>query len=546
MWQSSSRLASSLDGTLGALARGGAVLAARPVATVFVLAAALLLALHARALFDPPYWDGLIGAFPQGLWLARHDFDLVRLLTQERTCPEGGPNVYPFSVYPLAIGALYSAGLEPRQVFLLVHLAMLACAATASAAFFALARSATDTRTGAFATLVFASAPMFHAMASQMNMDMPLCACTLLSARSMQTGRFGRAALFASIALLVLPRGVIVVAANLAVLGVWLLGRVRAEDARMATRRRAWSACAVHAALLLLFGVEFVLSSRWSHGPAYVSWFGGFGDLARRVLWIVPDMGWAFAVAVVGALVVAGLAWRRKASWTELVSATFVLLFLAFFGQYTNTLPRYFLQVHGHVLLLLLALVVRDGRNARVVRPWLAVAALAQAFNHYGVLYPAVPAGWRVPGHADARLRSNDGHVLERSMEYRDDLLLDVELARRLERFDRARTLVVAPWPITHALAFPEFGYVDRAWRTSSPSVPITFDPNATPLRDVYDAGTRPPRQRVHGDVVWVLVPSVYLPGALALQPSIDVVEEVVERGAHRAFIARRTGWEAR
>ncbi|MBI5363095.1 MAG: glycosyltransferase family 39 protein [Planctomycetes bacterium] len=539
-------MASSLDDTRGALARGRAVFVARPVAAVFVLTFAGLLVLHARALFDPPYWDGLIGAFPQGLWLARHDFDLVRLLTEERTCPEGGPNVYPFSIYPIAIGALYSAGLEPRQVFLLVHLAMLVCAASAAAAFFALARTATDPRTGARATLVFASAPMFHAMASQMNMDMPLCACTLLSARAMQTGRFGRAAAFAAVALLVLPRGVIVVVANLVLLGAWLFGRARDGDAPNASRRRAWNACGAHVGLLLLFGIELVLASRWSRGPAYVSLFGGFGDLARRVLWIVPDVGWAFVGAVIVAVVVTGLAWRRKARWTELVSASFVLVFLAFFGQYTNTLPRYFLQVHGHVLVLLLAFVARDGRNVRVVRPWLALAAIAQAVNHFGTFYPAVSTGWRVPGYADAKLRSNDGHVLERSMEYRDDLLLDAEIARRLERFDRARTLVVAPWPITHALAFPELGYVDRAWRTSSPSVPITFDPNATPLRDVYDAGARPPRQRVSLEVVWVLVPSVYLPGALALEPSIDVVEEVVERGAHRAFVVRRVGWNAR
>src|SRR5688572_6089641 len=82
-----------------------------------VALSALLLAVRGYVLLDPPYWDALMGAFPQGVWLARNGFDVARLLTEEPVFTEGGPNVYPFSVYPLLVGALQAGGLAPTAVF---------------------------------------------------------------------------------------------------------------------------------------------------------------------------------------------------------------------------------------------------------------------------------------------------------------------------------------------------------------------------------------------------------------------------------------------
>lgn len=513
---------------------------------VFLLAFVALMGIHAGALFDPPYWDGLVGAFSQGLWFANHDFDVVRLITAEKTCPDGGPNVYPFSLYPLAIGALYASGLEPRFVFLVVHLAVLASAASAIVACLAISRAATSATNAVLVTMVLATLPMFHALSAQMNMDMPLLAFTLASMRAMQRGAPGRACLLAAGALLVLPRGVILVGANTVALLALARARSRLENAPALTRGELLRGFAGHAALLLVFAAQVLVSSLYSSGPAFVSWFEGFRDLALRISRLVPDLVLVLGLALACSVAVAARLRSGRASWTGVLLAAFVVVFAAFFGQYTNTLPRYLLQSQLPAVLLVLLVVDSLPFVRRLVVPLLVATCVFQVANHTGELYPRVPSGWHVPGYAEAGGPSNDGHVLERSMAYRDDLELNRRVAAELEAYDRARTLVVAPWPLTHALAFPELGYVERAWRTSSPSVPITFDPNAVPLADLYDFRRSPPMQRYPGDVVWVLVPSVYMPARLALQTSIDAVERVVERGAHRAFVVRRTGWSVR
>jgi hypothetical protein len=82
---------------------------------------------QAHTLFDPPYWDSLTGAFPQGLWLARHGFDALGLF-REKPYLQGGPCVYPFSFYPWIIAVLYRIGLAPKLVFAAMHLVSFVCA----------------------------------------------------------------------------------------------------------------------------------------------------------------------------------------------------------------------------------------------------------------------------------------------------------------------------------------------------------------------------------------------------------------------------------
>ncbi|MBK7878743.1 MAG: hypothetical protein IPJ77_24050 [Planctomycetes bacterium] len=533
-----------------------AICARRPWSTAFLLALVALTCVHASALFDPPYWDALVGAFPQGLWLAQHDFDLVRLLTQERTCPEGGPNVYPFSPYPLAIGALYAAGLEPRTVFLVVHLVVLVSAAATAASAFELARGLLGVRCAVVFGFVFAAAPLFHSLTAQMNMDMPLCAATLASLVALVRGRVARAWGFAFLALLILPRGVVVAAANGVVLALaaWR-PRSISTDAKLARadgveacpgRASALRGVAAHGGLVLLFVLQVVLAQRFSSGPAFVKFLGGFEDLVLRVVWIAPEFAVLSLASVLAATVVVVRAVRGTARWSHVCLATFVLAYFAFFGQYTNTLVRYFLQPYAVLLLLPLALLPRAWSPSRALRFALALAFVLQVANHTGRFYPKVWSRWSFAGAAEPGLVTNDGHVLERSMEYREDLLLTQELATRLERFDRERTVVVACWPLLQAFAFPEFGYVGRAWITSTPIAPLTYDARALPWREVYDTSVRPVRQRVTQDVVWVLAPSVYVPANLVLQERLDVVLDAVQRGRLRAFLVRRAGWEPR
>lgn len=513
---------------------------------VFAAAACLLLVVHADALFDPPYWDTLVGPFPQGLWLARNGFDVVGLLTEQPTCPQGGPNVYPFSVYPLLVASLYAVELAPPGVFFVLHLVSIASAATCAAASYSIARRNLDAPLAVLATLTLVSAPLFQSLATQLNMDMPLCACTCLALDALDRQRCASAWGWALAALLVHPRGVVVVLAQCVAFGVCAVWPSRARrmlwsEPEAASRlARRWAAA--HLGLLVLFGAELLLQAELSTMMPHVGAFAGFAAFVRTALVLLPEFGVLFGCAVIAAL----LGLRASAGWRAFHLACFVLAFLAFFGQVTTCLPRYFLQAYPHVLLILLGLLPRTPRATACGAGLLALAILANGINHAGRLYAPVPSGWSVPGRAAEGLPSNDGHVLERSMEYRDDLRLNLDIARHLEHLDRGRTVVAANWPLPYLLAVPEFGYVTRAWRTSSQNLPLSFDALGIPFRDLYDTSVRPYRKRLDVDVVWVLVPNVFVLPRLAVQPRIDVVTAVLERGEHRAFVLRRVGWEPR
>jgi hypothetical protein len=503
---------------------------------VFALALAALFLLRREVLFDPPYWDALLGAFPQGLWLARHGFDVVRLLVSEKTYVDGGPNVYPFSVYPLIVGALYRSGLSVERVFLVLHLLSFVSAAALVAGLYRLARAALPALHSALLALVLFTSPLFAALACQSNMDMPLAACTVLSALALHEGRTRAAGWWALAALLVKPTGIILVAANLGALACGALS----DQPLVPDRARAVRAALAHLALAALFVAEVGAIVAYGRPPAFVEPLGGLATLFGRRLWFIPEYGLAIAVFLASVPWAARRLWRGELSPLELQAGVFLCAFVFFFAQYTNPLPRYFLQSYPFVLLWLALLLSRWPR-------WLAaLSLLASAYhvaNQDGRFYPSRPAAWEVPG--DPRpLWGNDGYVLERSMEYRDDLALNRKIAERLERHPRDRTVIVANWPLVHVLAIPEFGYTPRAFAVASPDNPLSIDERRVDYWTLYDTSRDPPRRRTDDTILWVITPNTFVSPQSRLLPEVDEILETVESGDRRAFILARRGWE--
>ncbi|MFN0009454.1 MAG: hypothetical protein ACKVXR_16270 [Planctomycetota bacterium] len=511
--------------------------------TFFALAFVALLALHARSLYDPPYWDALVGAFPQGYWLARNDFDLVRLVTMEPTCGEGGPNVYPYSIYPLGIALLYALHLPTQVVFLVMHLFALLSAATAATAFFVLARERLPAPLGSLATLLLVSTPIFQSLASQMNMDMALCACTIVSLLALVRRKFGVAFLAALLALLVIPRGVILVAANASFLGLaafrpsWTGLSGRGAEPQSPRGVQAWTLA--HLGLLGIFLVEIQIARAYANLPVHVGLFEGFGQFFRQALWMIPEFGAVFLAALLCGLMVFRRARRGEARPLDFACAMHLLVFVVFYGQYKNTLPRYFFQVYPHVILLVLAAAPAAARLRWLAPAAVTLAIAANAVNHEGAFYHHHGSGWATPPTAKASPLSADGHLLERSMKYRQDLLLGLDVARYLERFERDRLLVVANWPLAQALAVPEFGYVDRAWSVSS-RPRLTYAPQSVHFDNIYDRTGGLLRPKTRTDVLWAIVPNAYFRPGLAPREGYDEVLAILEHGGFEAFLFRR------
>jgi hypothetical protein len=148
--------------------------------------------------------------------------------------------------------------------------------------------------------------------------------------------------------------------------------------------------------------------------------------------------------------------------------------------------------------------------------------------NARGRFLPTKYADWSVPGDARAQV-ANDGWLLERSLEYRDDLELNRALAAALEK--RRDDVIVAGWPLLQLLAEPRFGYVTR---------PVPLAAAETTLEWAVPAIARAARVPDRSRFVRIVSPNVYANETSRVLPGDDVIE-TFERGRLRAFLLRRT-----
>lgn len=549
---------------------------------------ALLLVLHASTLAAPPYWDALLGAFPQAHWLAQHGLSSRALLESGGTYVDGGACVYPFSVVPTILGALEVAGASARTTFLAAHVVNLACAALAIAGTFALVRALSSATLAVFAAAALFAWPPFQGLAAQMSLDVPLAAATAFALAWTAQGRFGRAWLATVVALLVKPTGIIVAG------GLCLASLVCAWRTNDPGERRAawWSACG-HLVLGIAFVVELAVASSFGVDPPSVGIGEGLVPLFGKRLWTTPDFGLAF-VAGIGCLpfafvriargkrsnelatpdhvasasrgspiragaagststassaIMAGDAGDAGRSGNagpmgraEITAAAFVLAYAVFFANYTNVLPRYFLQVAPALVAVLVGAALALRVRPRSIAMAGALFALFGASNARGVLYPTQMADWSDPRSGEPLVAAN-GWLVERSLELRDDQRLLGAIVERARAFDPERTVLVAPWPVQHALAVPRLGYVETPLVTSCAEVPLALAQRTVPFDSLYAQASGRWRRTSEREIVWILVPNVFA-GEMSRPMEGDEVLATIASGRLRAFFVRRTAWE--
>jgi hypothetical protein len=498
---------------------------------VFVVALVLLVAVHPWCLQDPPYWDALMGAFAQGHWLATHSFSPVDLLRDGGAFQDGGACVYPYSVYPWITGGFEALGIAPATTFLVLHVVSLVAAAAIVAGLFRLVRDEAGRPLALLVACALLVQPMFRALACQMNMDVLLTACTVLSIGALTRGKHVQSSAWSTLAFFIKPTAIILVAGNIAAL---VLRSVRPAwfgidgTESVTQRRRRRASLLVHAGLFVLFLIELAVSAHFGKSAEGVAFFGGFTEFVTRRLWTLPEFALALIVFLATIPWLAVRTVRGRASALEIDLALFLLAYTGFFFQYGNVLPRYYLQAWPILLAALLLAALHARIPRRAVAGALGVFALVALINAHGRFYPERSVDWNDP-RTGARLVPKDGWLLERSLEYRDDMLCDEELARAVQA--RAGLVVVSGWPLTQALAVPAFGYVLAPVRLASTSPPITY---VFPfVARAQDLDPSLPTLRVLSPNVFDGPTSRVLPG--------DEILDVVEHGRLRAFLVKRT-----
>lgn len=398
----------------------------------FSAAFLLLLGRNADRLLDPPYWDALIGVFQQGVWLKDNAFDFLRL---SQMTFAGSPKLYLFNLAAPAIGLAFGF-LAPPTVFLLLHVLTIACAAATAAIFFRILSARRSMEESVLWTLAAAVDPTWSGQCAGLSLEVPVAACVALSLYCFSTRRFGAAAAVCVVGYFVKISAVLLAAAYFAyaVLSYWA-----ERETAPTNRQRVLLALPLPLLLALERTAKYGLSAA--------------ADLSTRAgenLFVMaattPSLLVLMALCL-PALLLAVLR-RGKGDSLPLILGLFIGGFFVSFLAYHAPLARY--SAMAVFPLMLAAALTMPGRKGWSLACAAAVAAYG-LLNQHGRLLPGLPTR-----------NARDGHYLERSREYLEDLDANRRLSRFLEDgyFDRP---IVCKYPFVHMLTQPEMGYVSRA-----------------------------------------------------------------------------------
>lgn len=413
---------------------------------------AIILVARWEIVDSPPWWDAALSLFPEAIFLADHDFDIVRLRDHEPQClgPRGGSRTYVTSVMPTLLAMLMRTLPSPRAVIIVFHLFTFGCAVAIAwtAARLAPARIPTWAR-ALFAATVLTS-PILCAQVDMLGMEIPMTACALASAYCFAKRRHGLAAVGGVAAFLVKNSGLVVTLGSLATAMIGM-----AVQRRSGGWRRWLTPLFLQAAAL---GLELSILW-WSQTVGFLT--RGRNPLWWSLLWC-PELVALFVVAWIAAMM---LAWRgRDAVASELeedptptlslMIATATVASLAM----TPYLPRYITIAVPFLYLAATPAILP--RAAPRIGAATALGGLLcwNLANWNGGL---LPNQWKWMGKSGQDIPVGEGAHLERSHEYLPVHRATIDLVRAVESKSAGRP-IVAGHPFDLALALPQLGYVDH------------------------------------------------------------------------------------
>lgn len=400
-------------------------------------------------LFYPPYGESITGPFSDAVWLFRNNLDYAGLLQQE-TFTTGGPLIYPMDLYPLFLAALMKVTVTPQIFLVTIHLLVFAMTAAIVAMFRHILLKVFDEKIALAGALLLAAMPLFQSMAELINMEMPCAFFAVLSVVMMLERRIGFSAIAAVLALYTKAPGVIVCVV------FWFGAAILFLTEKNISRWRivGWSLFVFILVVSKSIARTLIIGEQTINNK--ISLFAGWGYMkSMPVLWI-------FAAAFIVFLVRVLKSWRDGKSigksWMSLCVENFPALLMytmavLWFGLYLN------FSVMGYRYEVLLApffwFAVIDTLYSLTRRTvwfsrFLFVAAAFSFFCSYGLLYPREVSS------------VYSYNTLERSLEYRNDMKLNLKLAREMEERFSGWT-IGAPFVTAQMLAFREIGYVTKS-----------------------------------------------------------------------------------
>jgi hypothetical protein len=404
---------------------------------LFLLWFVLILGLKWPVLNQPPVWDGSMGLFPAAITLAETDFDLGFLLRQPGY-ESGGPNVHPLSLVTwLTAGVMAVVGDGPLffPTLHLIHFVLAAVAMVAVHRFALLLLSPLPAALTAASVLLF---PLVRTQTGFMYLEVPLLTATVLSVLAWTAGKPYRAALWAVVAVLVKPTGVIAAGALLL---ASLFDRSRPGS-------RLLRDSVFFTGLAAILGIFVLVTGR----PVEAGSIGEHFRLMAGYLVSVPDLLLLFLVFVAFSLAVA-LRKTHKSPSGHRAAISMLAMMISFLGFFSvlplfggfPVIPRYYVQVAPFMLVTLFAaLESRVGPAKTTV--WLIGLLMYFLVNGNGRFYP--------------NQSLNNFALQERSGGYAALLELHLRGIQELEDVGAAHPVFYAQ-PVHYRLHYPQMGYAN-------------------------------------------------------------------------------------
>lgn len=434
-----------------------------PLKTFGLAVFAYFLVTKCEVLFYPPYGDPISGPWVEAVWLARHNFDFAGL-AQQPGYLMGGAKVYLFSIYPAFLAFLMKV--FPVKISLLVnHLLTFAMAAASVAIIRGIGDKYLPKQVSILTAVLIVALPLFQSMTEGINMEIPSLFFVMLTVRALVRRSFGMATLWALLGVLVKGYGMI--ACSTVFIVALIDGVLSGAPIRARLKNIAWGTLALGWTFMQVF-LKYLI--RDQHTINDMGFLRGFLPVVNSHIFKI------FAVSIGSCLLALVLRWRRRGPW-EFVKAlwakydaalivfiaafNWVLLFINFAGHS----PRY--DIIMCVLLPFIAvfsvglLIKNAGPLVWLLWPTLAVTL----FVSYGIF---------IPDHSK-ETSYYQYLVLERTLEYRSDLKMYMNVAQELEK-NFGDFTVGAPFIFVQVLALPELGYVRKPIKAMSYGTPVVYE----------------------------------------------------------------------
>ncbi|MFA7231168.1 MAG: hypothetical protein WC071_07840 [Victivallaceae bacterium] len=407
----------------------------------------ILALLNAPYLYNPPYWDEIIGLHNQALWLKNHQFNFIMLWHHGGN---EGPNVYPFSLYPLLYGILYVLFTSQTVHHIGHFLGLLAISCSFALSYSLIMRFSSNWLTAVLFSAAALCEPVMAGRITESGFDGVLCFLVVLTVYYISRQHYWAVLGVITLSFFIKPTGFLLFCA----VATFLIILPCLKENDFAFKKRRSFICAFIAMLLLAAGLYKVFSD--SSGGVFLTW-GGYFNNFYQFYRLIPMSGILLLTVIVAGIFAAVkvaipcIKQRKMPVFnSELATLLFILIFICGFWVaymiFTISLPRY-TAITVFPMFVFLGIAIKRRTVAIPLAVILAVAGYLCWDNRF---LPALPAGL-----------SRSGDLLERNRGYLKDLDGNRRLCKFLEENYFNHT-IVAKGPFLQMLTIPEFGYVEK------------------------------------------------------------------------------------